>query len=102
MDMTELAKKMLEWEELTRQANALADEISAAVLEIGSTQVVGNVRATYSEGRKSYDYYAAWNAVHKTPPGVDHTKVSYDYRKACADYGIDDIPFTQGDPSRTS
>lgn len=56
MDPTELATKMIEWERLTRQADLLAKEIEGAVLVLGKTQVVGNVRVTYSKGRGSYDY----------------------------------------------
>ena len=59
MNATELATKMLEWETTQRTADALRSEIEAAVLAIGKTQTVGNVRATYSKGRTTYDYEAA-------------------------------------------
>jgi len=103
MDATELAKKMLEWQEAQAKADLLKMDIEVAVLELGKTQTVGNVRATYSAGRKSYDYEDGWRR-HGYGTGVDiekFQKVSYDYRKACESAGITgaDIPFTQSAPS---
>ena len=103
MTASELAAIMLQWEELLRKADKLRAEIEAAVLEIGKTQTVGNVRATFSAGRKSYDYKAAcetngysdddlaqWQKVH----------VTYDYKGACEENGLE-APFSQSDPSVT-
>lgn len=54
MESKELAQKMLMWGNLQEQAAILEKEISEAVLEIGKTQTVGNVRATFSNPRKTY------------------------------------------------
>ena len=54
MNKSDLAQTMLKWEQVQREADALAAELG-----IGKTQTVGNVRASYSGGRKSYDYQAA-------------------------------------------
>ena len=59
MDNSQLATLMLEWEATQRKADALAETIKAAVLAIGKTQAVGNVRATFSAGRSTFDYQAA-------------------------------------------
>ena len=59
MNATELATLMLEWETTQRAADALRAEIEAAVLALGKTQTVGNVRATFSAGRRTFDYRAA-------------------------------------------
>ena len=59
MNATELATKMLEWETTQRSADMLRAEIEAAVLVVGKTQTVGNVRATFSAGRRTFDYRAA-------------------------------------------
>ena len=59
MNATELATKMLEWETTQRAADMLRAEIEAAVLAVGKTQTVGNVRATFSAGRRTFDYRAA-------------------------------------------
>ena len=63
MDNSQLAALMLEWEATQRQADGLAEQIKVAVLTIGKTQVVGNVRATYSAGRRTFDYRAAVDAA---------------------------------------
>jgi hypothetical protein len=56
MNMSELAIKMLQWEEQKRKLDELEAEIGAVVLDLGKTQTAGNVRATYSKGRAKYDY----------------------------------------------
>ena len=101
MNNSELAAKMLEWEQTQVKADALALEIREAVLALGKTQTVGNVRATYSAGRKSYDYEDA--ALHHIPVDViqKYMKPTFDYRNACKDFGVTDIPFTESAPSVT-
>lgn len=56
MNASELAKKMLQWEEERKNLDILETEIKNMVLEIGKTQTVGNVRASYFKGRAKYDY----------------------------------------------
>jgi hypothetical protein len=105
MEASELASKMLEWERKKRELDALEDEIVQAVLAVGKTQTVGNVRATYSGGRKSYDYQAAADGH----PMVSDATVELftvvtsrvDWKKICEHAGIDDVPFTQSEPSVT-
>jgi len=101
-----LALKMLRWERLLQKADALAEEIQAVVLEIGKTQTVGHVRASYSGGRKSYDYHEAADG-HKfvseatirlfTELIPETTRINW--RGICEHAGIEDIPFTQSEPS---
>jgi hypothetical protein len=101
MDANELARKMLEWQEVQAKADLLKMDIEAAVLELGKTQTVGNIRASYSAGRKIYYYEEAWRA-NGYGTGVDietFAKVTYDYKGACAEARIEDIPFTQSAPS---
>lgn len=59
MNASELASAMLAWENAQRLADALRAKIEAAVLKIGKTQTVGNVRASYMAGRRTFDYEAA-------------------------------------------
>jgi hypothetical protein len=99
MNATELAHKMLEWQEVQARADLLKMEIEAAVLELGKTQTVGNVRATYSAGRKTYDYEEAWRDEYDHLPAAIFQRVTYDYRAACTEASIADIPFTQSAPS---
>jgi len=56
MDASTLATKMLDWETKKRELDAIEAEIKTAVLAIGKTQTVGNVRATFANGRRSFDY----------------------------------------------
>lgn len=63
MDNSQIAALMLEWEATQRKADELAAQIKAAVLAISKTQVVGNVRATFSAGRRTFDYRAAVEAA---------------------------------------
>ena len=63
MDNSQLAALMLQWEQVQRQADALRAQIEAAVLAQGKTQTVGNVRATFSAGRRTFDYRAAVDAA---------------------------------------
>ena len=111
MTPTELAKKMLEWQEAQAKADLLKMDIEQAVLAIRKTQTVGNVRATYSAGRKSYAYDEAFGealgkagdltmeALHLLAIRDEHRKVIYDYRAICEAAGIKDVPFTQSAPS---
>lgn len=109
MSVGELEAKMLEWGEAQRRADALRAEIEAAVLEIGETQRVGGVHADYSAGRKAYDYRRAieiaeqngafaWKALERYTAFVP-AKTTVDYRAACRDFGIEDIPCEEIEPS---
>jgi len=103
MDMSALAEMMLKAERVRTQLDELEAAIKGSVLQLGKTQSVGNVRASYSAGRKSYDYKGA-AAGH---PMVSDATVSLfskqvtttDWRKLCEHVGIDDAMFTQSAPS---
>jgi len=104
VDKNELAAAMLEWGQKHAELALLTAEIESAVLELGKTQNVGNVRASYSGGRKSYDYAAAgMTAPEEIMAGntITKTVISTDWKAVCADAGIDDIPYTQSEPSVT-
>ena len=104
MNATELATTMLRWGELQRQADALAADIEAAVLAIGKTQTVGDVRATYSKERVIYDYEAGAFTLPDHEVSrlmLEHTQTSYDWKAICADAGVDAPVKAQGEPSVT-
>jgi hypothetical protein len=61
MSARELAEAMLDYGELIEKAKTLAKTIRDAVLKLEKTQTVGNVRASYSKGRGSYNYEEAAN-----------------------------------------
>ena len=56
MNASELAAKMLEWEVKKNELDALESEIKQAVLELQSSQKVGSVVASYTSGRREFDY----------------------------------------------
>ena len=105
MNDTELATKMLQYGDLKRALEVLEAQIQIAVLERGKTQTVGSVRASYSAGRKSYDYRGALLSVDDvalSPWTTDvPATVKIDYREACLGLGIESVPFTQSEPSVT-
>lgn len=102
MDASELAQRMLEWENLKKTLDILTKAIEEAVLELGETQTVGNVRASYSQGRKTYDYKSAIEQASIEPNAlVPFQTVNIDYRAACDNLKIADIPFTQSPPTVT-
>ena len=102
MDNSEFAILMLEWESAQRKADELAGHIKAVVLAIGKTQVVGNVRATYSEGRRVFDYRAAVDNAELAPGSLapwESLQIDYaDAFRAAVDDGLVSIgylvPFT--------
>ena len=105
MNQSELATLMLEWEKAQAQADALKHVIEAAVLEIGETVKAGNVKAVYSGGRKTYDYrtaLAGYDEVALAPWTTEvPATVKVDYLKACKGLGVEDVPYTQSEPSVT-
>ena len=56
MNASELAAKMLEWEAKKNELDSLESEIKQTVLELQSTQKVGSVVASYTSGRREFDY----------------------------------------------
>jgi hypothetical protein len=89
MDKHELAKLMLEYAEKSRELDRIGRLISDAVMDMGETVVVGDVRATYNSGRKSYDWESA-ALSHKDgaiPP--QFFKVSVDWRGFCKSMDVD-------------
>ena len=105
MNNSELAMKMLEWEQMRNRLSAIEKEIQDAVLALGKTQTAGNVRATFSNGRKTYDYESAasfhpmFNEA--TRALFTQTIEKVDWKAICEHMGVDDLPFTQTEPSVT-
>jgi hypothetical protein len=105
MNASQLASMMLEWEEMRRRLDVVEGNIKAAVLEVGQTQTVGRARATYTGGRKTYDYEAAAKVYPFLDPAVveENSKVVVDWRAVCGAHTIpqEKVPFTQSEPSVT-
>jgi hypothetical protein len=103
MDRSQLAMLMLQWEVKRRELDDMEAAIASAVMDMGETYNVGNVRATYSEGRKTFQYEIAarnlprndeWKAVVKNA-----TREVTDWRTVCTELEVEVISFTQGKPS---
>ena len=103
-DMSALARDLLKWEQLRRQLDELEAAIKDTVLQIGTTQTVGNVRASYSQGRRTFDYETAGQ---KADPGIiaDYTTeelvINTDWRMVCDVAGIEP-PVKSQSPPRVS
>ena len=104
MDNSELAMKMLAWEQAKKSLDTLEKEIEEAVLALGKTQTVGNVRATFSNGRKTYDYETA--AVehpmyhHATRELFTKVVETVDWKAVCEHMGVNEVPvLKQTEPS---
>ena len=65
MNASNLAQLMLDYESMQRRADELRKDIEALVLALGKTQTVANVRATYTAGRRTFDYQAAIDQAEK-------------------------------------
>ena len=70
-----LTEKMARWEELKIEISRLESEITKEVISLGKTQQVGNVRASFANGRKTYNYEAIAKSI-EIPDDVfaAHTK----------------------------
>lgn len=100
MDNQEMMAKALRWYELQQEAAEIAAELEAETLARGKTQTFGDVRITYSQPRKSFDYEGAWRAEYGDElPSVKFEKITYDYRSACADVGLEVEGIATGEPS---
>lgn len=91
-DASQLARLMLLWEEKRRALDELEAAIKDTVLALGKTQTVGNVRATYSNPRKSYDYETPCQEVMiDRAILLAHSKTVTDWRAVCKAAKIDPI-----------
>lgn len=103
MNESTLAKLMLDWERKRRELDEMEAAIRDSVLQLKESRAVGNVRATYYGGRKSYDYKSVGKDA---PPSLVESYTKTTTRTYWRDLvldgmGIDkeQIPFTQSKPS---
>ena len=100
---SDLAHALLDWETKRRELNALEVDITAYMLETGKSAQVGDVRATYYAGRKSYNYEQAVKNYNVSQEVLDlyRKPVAYDWKAICEGTGIEDIPFDDSGPRVT-
>jgi hypothetical protein len=92
---------MLYWEDQKKGLANTEGRIKEAVLELGKTVDTGNVRASYSAGRKKYDYAAGAVVAAGLGSFAQFERLVVDHRAVCKHFGVKDIPFTQSEPSVT-
>ena len=109
IDESALALKMLEYEKKHNELEDIKKTISLQVELLGKTVVAGRVRATYSQGRKKYDYESVTREHYryddevvsmftKAHPDTVDWKAMFVYLSEKYN-NMGEIPFTQGDPS---
>ena len=98
---SDLAHALLNWETYRREMNAIESDITAYILDKKKSAQVGDVRATYTAGRKTYQWEQAARD-HGFPPGLldQYEKPAYDWKGMCEHLGItqDNCPFTGPTP----
>jgi hypothetical protein len=110
IDPVQLAKDMLEWREKRTELDVIEDRIKQAVLELGKTQTVGDVRATYSAGRRTFGYQRAVDDyISRAPHPLQslaadvelhtHTTTAVDYKALCELWKVEAPVVKQGTPS---
>ena len=100
MDMSELAALMLEWENTKKRLAELEAEIIPSVLAIGKTQTVGNVRASYRQGSKSYDYETPGKNAHDDVIAAHtETKITTNWKAVCEAANMTPMIASQSAPS---
>lgn len=105
MQLTEL---MLEYQKKMMELRDMENIIKQAVLQRGETFVVADVRATYSGGRKTYDYEKACiqaieamgEAGERMLNARTEVRKETNWRRLAEDLGIeqDDVPFIDRGP----
>ena len=99
-----LPELMVTWKAKTAELKALEQQIAEQVMTLRKTQDVGDVRASYSAGRKSYDYPAACKDVPQEVLDAYTTIIpesrKVDYTALCKGEGIE-APYTQSEPKVT-
>ncbi len=99
INLSMLARLMLEWETKRQDLDDLEDAIKDLVLHLGETQTTGNVRATYNNPRNSYDYEGPCRLVleDEEPGGrvnsaiLEHTKMVTSWKSVCEAAKIEPI-----------
>lgn len=98
MNASELAAMMLQWEAQRKALDELEKQIEQEVLALGKTFTVGNVRASYTQGRTTYDYEGAVKAQHVPEHIVEmFTTPKVDWRAICNEQGLD-VEILKADP----
>jgi len=111
----------LRWQELSDELEQIASQLEAIAIEAKKTVLLGPVKVTYNQGRRSFDYKAAVLSLIDTLLSTDdpseeiqqlsinldkkielHTTPKVDHKAVALEIGLDLIPFqTTGEPTAT-
>jgi hypothetical protein len=111
-DPVQLAKDMLAWREKRTELDVIEDRIREAVLELGKTQTVGDVKASYSAGRRTFGYQQAVQDYMAQKPEMMQaliadvesqtrtvTTTTVDYKTLCGRWKLEAPVVAQSEPS---
>lgn len=102
IDKTALARLMLEWEAKRKELDKIETDIKNIVLELGESFTVGDIRATFTKGRTTYDYEMTVQRAEPDQETVDKfTSTVIDYRGITQELNLEPIIKTVGEPSVT-
>ena len=109
VDMSELARLILDWELMKKELDRIEEEIERDVLILAETQKVGNVHVTYTKGRRELDYKSPGieqldddtieTYTEHMPQRVIEAYDEIDWRKACQAAGVEPVVVKEGTPS---
>ena len=111
IDMRRFALLMLDWEAKKKDLARVEQEIKESVGVLKETQNVGNVRASYSQGRRELDYKSPGieqldadtieTYTEHVPQRIIEAYDEIDWRKACQAVGVEPVTVKEGTPSVT-
>jgi hypothetical protein len=98
-----LTELMIRYEGLKKACDALEASIKEEILKLGKSQSVGNVKATFTKGRKTINYQAIAEPLAPIEIVDKYTSKKVDWRKVFgeidAENDIIEANTTIGDPS---
>lgn len=103
VDKSALAGMLLRYEEQLRILQQLEASIARCVLQLGQTFVVGNVRARYSNAKRTYDYETYGRELASPEVIQQYTETETitktDWRLVCKAAGIEVPGVANGTPT---
>lgn len=110
MGRSELAILILQWESTKFKLDRIEEKITAAVLDLGESVTVGNVKARYSKGRRSLDYETPCRAhdrfdaevvnfTTEIPEEIIPASTKIDFTALAKMLGVKPVVLSQGEPS---
>ncbi len=103
MNAVELAKLFTDYAETKAKLTKLEEQIQAQVLEIGKSQAIAGVKATYYNPTVKYDYFLAAMDKRPTPEQIGQfstTTTTTKWKELAESIGADLKKFEKAEPAR--